>query len=45
MMMMATDSRNQLVALRQGRPLNYEVAESVAGNLPRRGDTADIGLR
>ena len=45
MMMMATDSRNQLVAFPQRRPLAYEVAESVAGNLPRRGDTADIGLR
>lgn len=44
-MTIATDSRNQLVAFPQKRPLAYEVAESVAGSIPRRGDTADIGLR
>jgi hypothetical protein len=44
-MTISADSRNRLVAFGQGQPLTHEVAESVAGNLPRRGHTADIGLR
>ncbi len=44
-MTISTGSGNQSVAFPQWRPLAYEVAESVAGSLPRRGDTADIGLR
>jgi hypothetical protein len=44
-MTISTGSGNQSVAFPQERPLAYEVDQSEAGSLPRRGDTADIGLR